>query len=68
MARDLPRRTFATSEGQNPQRPNLGHTVDLGNVAGGSNVPEPEVPMRTGKEPMLSEDPANQDYSKGGDD
>lgn len=57
-----PRRPSATPEGQNPEGRNPG------NNARGSNVPDPEVPQRTGKEPMQPEDPANQDYTEGGDD
>ena len=31
-------------------------------------MPEPQVPRRNGKDPMLLEDPANQDYTEEGDD
>lgn len=68
MAGDLPRCPSATPEGHNPQEQNPGHTANPGNIAGGSNVPEPEVTRRTGKEPMLPKDPANQDRTEGGDD
>lgn len=62
MVGELPRCPFSTPEGQNPKWKNLE------NIARRSNVPEPEVPRRTGKEPMQPEDPANQDYTEGGDD
>lgn len=31
-------------------------------------MPEPQVPRRNGKDPMLPEDPAYQDYTEEGDD
>ena len=69
MAPDLPsRRPSATPEGQNPQGPNPESDVNPGNIAGGSNVPEPQVPRRNGKDPMLPKDPTYQDYAEEGDD
>ena len=68
MVGDLLRSPSATPEGQNPEGQNPGHAANPGNVPGVSNIPEPKVPRRTGKEPMLPEDPANQDYTEGGDD
>lgn len=69
MVRDLPpRRPSATPEKPNPQGQNSGPVVNPGNVAGGSNVHRTEVTRRTGKEPILPEDPTNQNYTKGGDD
>ena len=62
---DFPRRRSATPEGSNPQGQNPGPTANPGNVDGGSNVHETEVPRRTDKDSMLPEDPANQDYTKG---
>ena len=56
MAGDLPRRPSATPEGPNPQGQNPGPAANPGNVAGGSNVHETEVPRRTGKELILPED------------
>lgn len=69
MTGDLPpRRPSATFEGKIPQGPNPGPTVNPGNIAGGSNVPEPLVLRTNGKDPMLPEDPAYQDYIEEGDD
>lgn len=62
MDGDLPRRPSTTPEGQNPEGQNLE------NIAGSSRVPKPEIPHRPGKGPMMPEDPANQTYTKGGDD
>ena len=69
MAVDTPsRRPSATPEGPIPQGPNPRTVVNPGNVAGGSNVPEPQISRRNSKDPMLPEDPANQDYTEGDDD
>ena len=62
MAGDPPRRPSATPEGQNPEGQNPR------NNARGSGIPDPEVLHRTVKEPIKPEDPANQDYTEGGDD
>ena len=65
MAGDPPlRRPSATPEGPNPQGQNPGTAANPGNVAGGSNVPEQQVPMRHGKDPMLPKDPAYQEYTE----
>lgn len=63
-----PRRPSATLEGPNPQGPNPGHVANPGNVVGGSNMPEPQVPRRNGEDPMLPKDLAYQDYTEEGDD
>ena len=48
-----PRNPSSTPEEPNPQGQNPGPVVNPGDVAGGSNVPEPHVPRWSGKEPML---------------
>ena len=69
MAGDLPpRRPSANPEGQNPQGLNPGPTANPGNIAGGSNVPEPQVPRRNCKDLMLPEDSSYQDYIEKGDE
>ena len=58
MAGDLPSRLpSGTLEGPNFQGSNLGTAANPGDVAGGSNIAEPQVPRRNGNDPMLSKDP-----------
>ena len=62
------RRPSATPKGPNPKGQNSGTAANPGNVAGGSNVPELQVPRRHGKDPVQPEEPAYQDYTEEGDD